>query len=72
MGLVHLGMISAHENLKAVMHISPLHYAKPVKLDRAQTLIEEGRPTRRDTWSVTKARRSSAGSTSGALGLRCR
>ena len=32
-----------YENFKEVMHISPLQYAKSVKLDRAQSLIKEGR-----------------------------
>ena len=32
-----------YEDFRAVMHISPLQYAKSVKLDRAQTLIREGK-----------------------------
>jgi AraC-like DNA-binding protein len=32
-----------YENFRAVMHISPLQYAKAVKLQRAQVLIQEGK-----------------------------
>jgi hypothetical protein len=32
-----------YESFKAVMHVSPLQYAKSVKLSRAQALIQEGK-----------------------------
>jgi AraC-like DNA-binding protein len=41
--LVHMSRPTFFENFRAVMHISPLQYAKAVKLDRAYTLIREGR-----------------------------
>ena len=41
--MVHMGQTSFYENFKKVMHMSPLKYAKSVKLDRAQTLIREGK-----------------------------
>ena len=41
--MVHMSRPTFYENFKAVMHISPLQYAKSVKLDRAQTLIREGK-----------------------------
>ncbi len=41
--MVHMGQTSFYENFKRVMHISPLQYAKSVKLHRAQTLIKEGK-----------------------------
>jgi AraC-like DNA-binding protein len=41
--MVHMSRPTFYENFKAVMHISPLQYAKSVKLDRAHTLIKEGR-----------------------------
>ncbi len=41
--MVHMGQTSFYENFKKVMHISPLQYAKSVKLDRAQALIREGK-----------------------------
>ena len=42
-GIVHMGQTSFYENFKKVMHVSPLQYAKSVKLDRAQVLLKEGR-----------------------------
>jgi AraC-like DNA-binding protein len=42
-GIVHMGQTSFYENFKKVMHVSPLQYAKSVKLDRAQALIKEGK-----------------------------
>jgi AraC-like DNA-binding protein len=41
--MVHMGQTSFYENFKKVMHMSPLKYAKSVKLDRAQALIREGK-----------------------------
>jgi AraC-like DNA-binding protein len=41
--MVHMSRPTFYENFRAVMHISPLQYAKSVKLDRAQTLIREGK-----------------------------
>jgi transcriptional regulator GlxA family with amidase domain len=41
--MVHMGQTSFYENFKKVMHMSPLKYAKSVKLDRAQMLIREGK-----------------------------
>ena len=41
--MVHMGQTSFYENFKKVMHMSPLKYAKAVKLDRAQRLIREGK-----------------------------
>lgn len=40
--MVHMSKTSFYENFKAVMHLSPLQYAKAVKLLKAQTLIKEG------------------------------
>lgn len=41
--MVHMGQTSFYENFKNVMHVSPLKYAKSVKLDRARVLIKEGK-----------------------------
>jgi AraC-like DNA-binding protein len=41
--MVHMSRPTFYENFRAVMHISPLQYAKSVKLDRARTLIREGK-----------------------------
>jgi AraC-like DNA-binding protein len=41
--MVHMGQTSFYENFKNVMHLSPLQYAKSVKLDKAQVLIKEGK-----------------------------
>lgn len=41
--LAHMGQTSFYENFKHVMHLSPLQYAKSVKLHQAQTLIKEGK-----------------------------
>jgi AraC-like DNA-binding protein len=41
--IVHMGQTSFYENFKKVMHVSPLQYAKSVKLDRAQAFIKEGK-----------------------------
>jgi AraC-like DNA-binding protein len=41
--MVHMSRPTFYENFRAVMHISPLQYAKSVKLARAQALIQEGK-----------------------------
>lgn len=41
--MVHMSQTSFYENFKKVLHLSPLQYAKSVKLDRAQALIREGK-----------------------------
>ncbi|MEM7035121.1 MAG: AraC family transcriptional regulator [Chloroflexota bacterium] len=41
--LVHMSRTSFYENFKAVMHVSPLQYAKSIKLMKAQVLIREGK-----------------------------
>ncbi len=41
-GLVNMSGSAFHKKFKEVMHLSPLQYAKQVKLNRAQTHIKEG------------------------------
>ncbi|NIV28869.1 MAG: helix-turn-helix domain-containing protein [Anaerolineae bacterium] len=41
--IVHMSRPTFYENFRSVMHISPLQYAKSVKLDRAHALIREGK-----------------------------
>jgi len=41
--MVHMSRPTFYENCRAVMHISPLQYAKSVKLVKAHTLIKEGK-----------------------------
>jgi AraC-like DNA-binding protein len=41
--MVHMSRPTFYENFRAVMHSSPLQYAKSVKLDKAQALIKEGK-----------------------------
>lgn len=41
--LVHMGQTTFYENFRSVMHVSPLQYAKSLKLHKAQQLIKEGR-----------------------------
>jgi AraC-like DNA-binding protein len=41
--MVHMSRPTFYENFRAVMHISPLQYAKSVKLSRAQVLIRGGK-----------------------------
>lgn len=41
--MVHMGQTSFYENFKKIMHLSPLQYAKSVKLHHAQLLIREGK-----------------------------
>jgi len=40
--IVHMSKTSFYENFRDVMHVSPLQYAKSMKLFKAQTLIKEG------------------------------
>jgi AraC-like DNA-binding protein len=40
--MVHMSKTSFYENFKEVLHVSPLQYAKSIKLFRAQSLIKEG------------------------------
>ena len=41
--MVHMSRPTFYENFRSVMHISPLQYAKSVKLDRAHALIKDGK-----------------------------
>jgi AraC-like DNA-binding protein len=41
--MVHMSRTTFYENFRDVMHLSPLQYAKSVKLDKAQALIQEGK-----------------------------
>ena len=41
-GLVGMSASGFHRRFKEVMHLSPLQYAKSIKLFRAQTLLKEG------------------------------
>ena len=41
--MVHMGQTTFYENFKNVMHLTPLQYAKSVKLYEAQKLIKEGK-----------------------------
>lgn len=41
--MVHMGKTAFYENFRNVMHLSPLQYAKSVKLHEAQKLIKEGK-----------------------------
>lgn len=41
--MVHMSRTTFYENFRDVMHVSPLQYAKSVKLDKAQSLIQEGK-----------------------------
>lgn len=42
-GMVHMSRTTFYENFRDVMHLSPLQYAKSVKLNKAQVLIQEGK-----------------------------
>ena len=42
-GMVHMSRTTFYESFRSVMHVSPLQYAKAMKLHRAQTLIQEGK-----------------------------
>jgi transcriptional regulator GlxA family with amidase domain len=41
--MVFMSMTKFYKTFRDVMHLTPLQYAKSVKLDRAHTLIQEGR-----------------------------
>ena len=41
--MVHMSRTNFYDNFREVMHVSPLQYAKSVKLMKAQTLIKEGK-----------------------------
>jgi AraC-like DNA-binding protein len=41
--MVYMSRTSFYENFRGVMQVSPLQYAKSVKLQRAQALIQEGK-----------------------------
>ncbi len=41
--MVHMSRTAFYKNFKAVMHMSPLQYAKAVKLNEAQRLIRAGK-----------------------------
>jgi AraC-like DNA-binding protein len=41
--MVYMSRTSFYETFRDVMHVSPLQYAKGVKLVRAQALIQEGK-----------------------------
>jgi AraC-like DNA-binding protein len=41
--MVHMSRTTFYENFRDVMHVSPLQYAKSVKLQKAQVLIQEGK-----------------------------
>jgi AraC-like DNA-binding protein len=41
--MVYMSRTSFYENFRNVMHVSPLQYAKSVKLHKAQSLIQEGK-----------------------------
>jgi AraC-like DNA-binding protein len=41
--IVHMSSSGFHKKFKEVMHLSPLQYAKSIKLNRAQTYILEGK-----------------------------
>jgi AraC-like DNA-binding protein len=42
-GMVYMGRTNFYETFRDVMHLSPLQYAKSVKLAKAQTLLREGK-----------------------------
>ncbi|MCG8348966.1 MAG: AraC family transcriptional regulator [Chloroflexales bacterium] len=42
-GMVHMGQTAFYQNFRNVMHMSPLQYAKSVKLYEAQKLIKAGK-----------------------------
>lgn len=50
--MVHMGQTAFYENFKNVMHLSPLQYAKSVKLYEAQKLIKAGRNVGEAGYSV--------------------
>ena len=50
--LVHMSRTSFFEHFKRVMHVSPLQYAKGLKLHRAQALLQEGKTASEAGYSV--------------------
>lgn len=50
--MVHMSRTTFYENFKAVMHVSPLQYAKSVKLHKAQTLIKAGKKANEAGYAV--------------------
>lgn len=42
-GMVHMSRTTFHESFRTVMHVSPLQYAKSMKLLKAQSFIQEGK-----------------------------
>ena len=50
--MVHMGQTTFYENFRNVMHLSPLQYAKSVKLYEAQKLIKEGKNVSEAGYSV--------------------
>ncbi|MEM7132956.1 MAG: AraC family transcriptional regulator [Chloroflexota bacterium] len=50
--MVNMSRTSFHENFKEIMHVSPLQYAKSVKLMKAQALLREGKNASEAGYSV--------------------
>jgi AraC-like DNA-binding protein len=50
--MVHMGQTTFYENFRKVMHVSPLQYAKSVKLHEAQRLIKEGKRVNEASYMV--------------------
>lgn len=50
--MVYMSRTSFYENFKNVMHLSPLQYAKSVKLHKAQVLIQEGKKANETAYMV--------------------
>jgi transcriptional regulator GlxA family with amidase domain len=50
--MVYVGRISFYETFKDVMHLSPLQYAKSVKLGKAQSFLKEGKSASEAGYSV--------------------
>lgn len=51
-GMVHMGRTSFYESFRDVMHLSPLQYAKSVKLDRARTFPKTGKNVNETSYLV--------------------
>jgi AraC-like DNA-binding protein len=50
--MVHMGQTTFYENFRRVMHVSPLQYAKSVKLDAAQRHIQQGKKANEAAYMV--------------------
>jgi AraC-like DNA-binding protein len=50
--MVHMGQTSFFENFRKVVHVSPMQYAKSVKLSEAQKLIREGKKANEAGYTV--------------------